>query len=71
MNDGTPGNGSDTDNDNDNEDEDEKHNDKEDADDNENDDDDLQEIVDGVLQIEEKVSPGLVRPAWEKMIKVA
>ena len=29
------------------------------------DEDDLQEIVDGVLQIEEKVPPGLVRPGWE------
>ena len=28
---------------------------------------DLEEIVDGVLQIEEEVSPSLVRPEWELM----
>ena len=31
------------------------------------DDNDLEEIVDGVLQIEEEVSPSLVRPEWELM----
>ena len=66
LNDGIPGNGSD--NDKNNEDED---NDKDNADDNNNADDDLQEIVDGVLQIEEEVSPGLVRPAWENIIMLA
>ena len=65
LNDGIPGNGSD--NDKNNEDEDDEDNDKDNADDDNNADDDLQEIVDGVLQIEEEVSPSLVRPEWELM----